>query len=134
MNASTNGAKGNRGVALDARPNRSGLAVPDVVHATLALATEGILPEQLWWVGTTPASGKRGGVCTLQRTLRRSHVAFYCSYNSYGWALAVLVARYNVDRSVSLLGFISMQVVSLLSTLRSIVNSMIFRSKHGVFV
>ena len=78
----TNSARGNRGLVLDTRPNRSGQGVPDVVHTTLALTIEDILFGRRWGVGTTPARGERCGVCTLQRILRRLNIAFYCSYSS----------------------------------------------------
>ena len=78
----TNSAKGNRGLVLDTRPNRSGQGVPDVLHAMLALTIEDILFGRRWGVGTTPARGERGEVCTMQRILQLLKIAFDCSHRS----------------------------------------------------
>ena len=136
LTASTNGAEVNRGVVLDARPNRSGKAAPDVVDATLMLATEDILSEQRG--GGREYTGKRQGGRGLHDATDPAKPEYRIT-----WYIVSTVRRAGHWQSPSVDSMLTVQStglrqctgrVSLLSSFRSIVSSMSFRVLHGVFV
>ena len=78
------------------------------------------------WRSRTSCSSDAGGLGQHRidatgagsvRCLRSVNIAFYCSYSSWGWALAASIGRYFADHAVSLLGCISILVLPLSSFL-----------------